>query len=82
MKKVQPFMHRVRGKGRPQMVLIGNGLERSCPPTRLDPKGRKKQLFFIQTKAVNFGARHILLISIRTESSKACPVPATALITP
>jgi hypothetical protein len=44
MKKVQPFMHRVRGKGRPQIVLIGNGLERSCPPTRLDPKGRKKQL--------------------------------------
>lgn len=44
MKKAQPFMHPIRGKGRPQIVLIGNGLERKCPPTRPDPKGRTDQL--------------------------------------
>ena len=44
MKKAQPFMHPIRGKGRPQIVLIGNGLKRKCPPTRPDPKGRTDQL--------------------------------------
>ena len=37
-------MHPLRGKGRPQIVLIGNGLERDCPPTKPDPKGRTGQL--------------------------------------
>ena len=41
-----------------------------------------RQRSFIQIKAVDFGARPILLIWKRTESSKASPVPATALIMP
>jgi len=44
MNKTQSFMHPIRGKGRPQIVLIGNGLERDCPPTKPDPKGRTGQL--------------------------------------
>lgn len=44
MKKAQPFRHPLFGEGRPQIVLIGNGLERECPPTSPDPKGRTNQL--------------------------------------
>lgn len=44
MNKTQSFMHPIRGEGRPQIMLIGNGLERECPSTKPDPKGRTDQL--------------------------------------
>ena len=43
-----PFMHQISGKGRPQVLLVGNGLERSCPPTSPDPKGKTGQLTWEQ----------------------------------
>lgn len=48
MKNDHPFMHQINGKGRPQVLVIGNGLERNCPPTTSDPKGRTGQLTWAQ----------------------------------
>lgn len=38
------FNHAICGNHRPQIVLIGNGLERDCTPIAPDPKGKTHQL--------------------------------------
>lgn len=44
MKKTALFSYSIKGAGRPQILLIGNGLELGCEPTVPDPKGVKAQL--------------------------------------
>ena len=51
MKSSDPFLHSIRGAGRPQVLLIGNGLERECVQTIPDPKGRTDQLSWKQLVA-------------------------------
>ena len=38
------FLYNISNSGRPQVLLIGNGLERGCEPTIPDPKGVTEQL--------------------------------------
>lgn len=72
MKYSHPFMHRINGKGRPQIVLIGNGLELCCPPTTPDPKGRKEQLTWDQlVQAIKVDN----CIDLSSEDIKALPFP-------
>lgn len=44
MKKNPLFSYNISCSGRPQVLLIGNGLERGCPPTSPNPKGKTEQL--------------------------------------
>ena len=44
MKKKPVFTYHISGAGRPQILLIGNGLECKCKPIAPDPKGRTEQL--------------------------------------
>ena len=44
----EPFLHALKGPNRPQVLLIGNGLERECAPSLPDPKGRVNQLDWSQ----------------------------------
>lgn len=44
MKNAPDFSYNITDDRRPQVLLIGNGLERGCKPTNPDPKGVNEQL--------------------------------------
>lgn len=72
MYKTPIFSHNIIGSGRPQILLIGNGLERCGTPTTPDPKGRTNQLSWDELvdsiKAEN-------CIEVSAEEKKNVPFP-------
>ena len=77
MKKNPSFTYNISNSKRPQILLIGNGLERGCKSTIPDPKGATNQLTWdelvnaisVEKCVQNFTVSTNVFFAFRTESS-------------